>query len=61
MDDVTVSKPEKDMSRDTPDLWVPYASPKSHTDDMPMVDPKSELDQRRVSMCEIMAPLGSAL
>jgi hypothetical protein len=63
MEDVTVDKPGRDPRWDQAQRWTPYGLPYpvSSATDSPIVNPVTALSQYRISLCEIMTPLGHVL
>ncbi|KAH6971311.1 fungal-specific transcription factor domain-containing protein [Ilyonectria destructans] len=61
MEDVTVEKPRGGVGPESADQWIPYISPRSLGDDIPVPSYTNELHRQRVLMSEIVAPVGYAL
>lgn len=61
MEDVTVEKPRGGVGPESAGQWIPYTSPRSLGDDIPVPSYTNELHRQRVLMSEIVAPVGYAL
>ncbi|KAF2012999.1 hypothetical protein BU24DRAFT_494892 [Aaosphaeria arxii CBS 175.79] len=61
IEDVTVGKPGEGFAPRQPGQWIPYTSAKSLEIHSPIPDYVEELNKERVTLTEIMAPLGHVL
>ncbi|KJZ72195.1 hypothetical protein HIM_08460 [Hirsutella minnesotensis 3608] len=61
MEDVTVSKPSEGVTPDCIQHWIPYTSPRSHTECTALPDFTQQIHRQRVYLVEIMTPLAHAL
>ncbi|CAG9953093.1 unnamed protein product, partial [Clonostachys rosea f. rosea IK726] len=61
MEDVTVDKPKEIANMSSPQIWVQYCSAQPGNEGLSLADYTEIISRERISLCEIMAPLGYAL